>query len=279
MMPEIALEGLSEASFAAVTGHRRRPCVFHFDLTDPEQYHPERLAALDPKVQVRVRSYAHDRKTTPRDQWTTYCSYLSIDMETYVRKVADGSAASEGLYLALFEVSGLAQGRPFQAHLDHLSRATGFQRSPGNDINLWLSPPSHFEGLHYDGDDGTLLQYHGRKTVTLFAPKHSRDLYPFPLIGGGLPGNFSRLDVAAMDASKYPKAVGIEAHALSVTLEPGQGVYIPAGWWHQVEASDNPEGVVSINRFWSTRHLPLLWERPRVAVSVLLAKGLAALQR
>lgn len=278
MMPEIELEGLSEASFAAVTDHRRKPCMFRFHLTDPEQYHPKRLAALDPNVQVKVRAYAHDRKTIPRDQWTTYCTYRLMDMETYVRKVADGSATQEELYLALFDVSGLAQARPFQAHLDHFSRATGLQRSTSCDINLWLSPPSHLEGLHYDGEDGTLLQYHGRKTVTLFAPKYSRDLYPFPPIGGGLPTNFSRLDLAAVDASKYPRAVGIEVHAMSATLEPGQGVYIPAGWWHQVEASDNPEGVVSINRFWTTRHLPLLWTRPRLALTALLAKGLAALQ-
>lgn len=278
MLPQVNIRELDEYKFNLLTKNKSKPITFKFSLKNQGQYHPKELVNLDPDVQVRVRVYVHDRKTTPRSEWTTYCNYTTMSIDEYVCKVADGTAEEQGLYLALFEVSEHSQATPFRDHLSDLSLATGLLKSPTNDINLWLSPPGHVEGLHFDGDDGTLLQYHGEKTVTLVAPKYSRDLYPFPP-GGGLPVNFSRVDFSNINKNQFPRACLAKENSITTKLTPGEGIYIPAGWWHQVAASNHNEGVVSINRFWSTKHIPLLYTRPRVSITALLSKLITSFAR
>jgi len=278
MIEQTELTDLKPEVFKTLTAHRRLPALINFRISQPELFHPATLSELRPDAPVQVRVYKHDRQLLPRDKWTSYCDYSSMSIREYVTKVADGSAAKEKLYLALFEVGGLPQAKPFSSYLDEIANATGLIKRPHNDVNLWIAPPSHSEALHYDGDDGTLLQFHGSKHITLIPPKRSGDLYPFPILRSGMPSNFSRIDLAAIDKNKYPRALRALESSIQFTLHAGQALFIPAGWWHQVEASDTPEGVVSINRFWSTRHLPYIASRPRVALIALMAEALASLR-
>ena len=50
----------------------------------------------------------------------------------------------------------------------------------------------------------------------------------------------------APDYDVYPKAR--DARCLSVTLEPGELLVQPAGWFHQVYALDSPN--MSVSYFW-----------------------------
>ena len=49
------------------------------------------------------------------------------------------------------------------------------------DFNLWISSGTHDTGLHYDDEDGILCVLYGKKTVTLYPPTDSSNLYPFPV--------------------------------------------------------------------------------------------------
>ena len=273
LISQARLDELNPSLFSDLTDARSTPAIIDFDLTKPELFHPSTLSNLDPDAEVSVRVYKHDRALLPRHQWTGYCDYLQMTIENYVTKVADGSADAEKLYLALFEVGELRLSLPFKPFLDRISDATGLRKREHNDVNLWISPPQHCEALHYDGDDGTLLQFHGRKTITLVPPNRSRDLYPFPIFGSGMPSNFSKVDIDQVDEKIFPRANRALESSMKVTLDAGQCAFIPAGWWHQVEASENPEGVVSVNRFWFTRHARYLTKRPRAALIALTASA------
>ena len=279
MISHVHLDELNPSLFLDLTDARSSPAIINFELTKPELFHPKALSNLDPGAEVSVRVYKHDRASLPRHEWTGYCDYLQMTIENYVSKVADGSADAEKLYLALFEVGKLPLAAVFKPFLSSISIATGLNKREHNDVNLWISPPQHCEALHYDGDDGTLLQFHGSKTVTLIPPNRSRDLYPFPIFGTGMPSNFSKVDIDRVEEKKFPRAHRAIESSMKITLDAGQCVFIPAGWWHQVEASDNPEGVVSINRFWLTRHASYITKRPRAALIALTASALASLRR
>ncbi|MFM7427249.1 MAG: cupin-like domain-containing protein, partial [Elainella sp.] len=68
-------------------------------------------------------------------------------------------------------------------------------------------------------------------------------------------------------------------HRSDITLQPGELLYIPAGWWHEVtsltDSSPDSDGMVcSVNRFWRvypTRRAFWLWGRWRAYLGSVCA--------
>ena len=103
---------------------------------------------------------------------------------------------------------------------------------------LWLSlhgRPIHTP-CHYDGAANFIAQLCGAKRFTLFAPRESFRLYPFP-VGHPL-DNFAMADVDSWRAhgradARCPALAA--APAMSATLTAGDVLYLPRYWWHHVE--------------------------------------------
>ena len=84
----------------------------------------------------------------------------------------------------------------------------------------------------------------GRKRVRLFAPKDFARMYPNPSGARGRTVQF-RVDTDAVDLEAFPLAKGCPC--LEATVGPGEMLFIPAFWLHQVTAVDNS---VSVNLFF-----------------------------
>ncbi|XP_059156601.1 tRNA wybutosine-synthesizing protein 5-like [Physella acuta] len=94
---------------------------------------------------------------------------------------------------------------------------------------------------HYDVMDNLLIQIVGRKKVVLFHPRDVEYLY--------LNGDKSEiLDVECPDLQRFPNfALATPYHGY---LEPGDVLFIPALWFHNMTYT---EAGVAVNVFW--RHL------------------------
>ena len=89
--------------------------------------------------------------------------------------------------------------------------------------------------------DNLLIQVTGCKRVVLYSPKDATKLY--------LAGDKSEvLDIDNPDLNKFPKFQ--KATPYICTLEPGDVLFIPAMWFHNVTAL---EFGVAVNVFW--KHL------------------------
>lgn len=111
---------------------------------------------------------------------------------------------------------------------------------------LWLgSVPTHIptSSLHRDPLTGFLLQVIGRKRLDLYSADQAELIYPMKSYNLYQPCWFKP---EAPNYDLYPKAC--DARCISVTLEPGQLLVQPAGWFHQVHALDNPN--MSVSYFW-----------------------------
>jgi ribosomal protein L16 Arg81 hydroxylase len=109
---------------------------------------------------------------------------------------------------------------------------------------MWIGPPGTFTSLHHDLTNNLLVQILGRKRVILAAatalPKHYNDTHVFSKIR----------DVTAsdLDLDKFAKIKGVRFH--EVTLNPGEALFIPVGWWHQVESLDFSASITYTNFRW-----------------------------
>jgi hypothetical protein len=82
--------------------------------------------------------------------------------------------------------------------------------------------------LHYDPDLPHLLHtvLYGKKRVVLFPHEESKNLYKHPF------NTRSYVDVDNPDLGKFPRlkyATGYQA-----TLQPGETLFIPSGYWHHM---------------------------------------------
>ncbi|MEW6373552.1 MAG: cupin-like domain-containing protein [Pseudomonadota bacterium] len=113
---------------------------------------------------------------------------------------------------------------------------------------FWLGPAGTVTPLHCDYDDNLFTQVWGEKRIFLAPPHHDAFLYTREanaLLFG------SPFDPEAPDFERFPLAR--EAALVECIVQPGDMLYVPAGWYHQVRSLSFS---LSANR-WS-RAMPLV---------------------
>lgn len=111
---------------------------------------------------------------------------------------------------------------------------------------IWLGHASTVS-THYDTVDNLACVIAGVRRFTLYAPELIDSLYVGP-IDHTMAGQPVSLAASSPDAAQYPKFEAVRGQALTAELAPGDALYIPKLWWHQVEATAPFNGLV--NYWW-----------------------------
>jgi hypothetical protein len=127
--------------------------------------------------------------------------------------------------------------------LDELTVPPFVPSSKINDINLWMASGASRTPLHYDDMHNAFAQVEGRKRFLLFNPAQFDALYPGPL--NTRIESLSRVDLSRPDFQRFPKLAEVEYW--EAVVGPGDLLFMPAYWWHQVSAQDVS---VSVNYWW-----------------------------
>ncbi len=127
------------------------------------------------------------------------------------------------------ELGGLRGDLPLEALLSGVSL---------QEVNVWIGRGTR-SGLHVDSGDNVMVMVRGEKTCALAPFDDTARLAPFD---DSL--TKSRVDLEAPALSAHPGLAEVSWRA--VTLRPGDGIYIPRGWWHYFRSPE--EGYqVSVN--------------------------------
>jgi hypothetical protein len=182
----------------------------------------------DLPVRARVGDYVNTAFVPDR-------AMQDMSMLDYLDLVAAGT---EGLppYLGNLELRALNRFCYWPAYF----------KKPGPP-RFWLGPAGTVTPLHADYDDNIFVQIWGSKRIFLAPPHHDEFLYPREanaLLFG------SPFDPEAPDFDKFPLARA--ASTIECIVHPGDMLYVPAGWYHQVRSL---AFSLSANR-WS-RAMPL----------------------
>lgn len=118
-----------------------------------------------------------------------------------------------------------------------------FERSLYIKPRIWIGPKGTLTPLHRDDSDNLFAQVWGQKSFILAAPHHREALGTWSTSeGGGLEG--CEVNPDQPDYVRYPAAREVTFHR--IVLQAGDLLFLPEGWFHQVESVSTS---LSVN-FW-----------------------------
>ena len=142
--------------------------------------------------------------------------------------------------------------------------------------SVWLGNQTRI-AAHFDVPDNLACCAAGHRRVTLFPPGELKNLYVGPLDFTPAGQAISMVDFHHPDFAKFPRFRDALKNAQVAELEPGDAIFIPAMWWHHIEALDGFN--VLINYWW--RQSPAFMDTPVAALehALLSLRDLPEIQR
>jgi hypothetical protein len=200
---------------------------------------PESLSARIGAATVECQG---GRKDNARFELEKDAHRMQMPFDQFIDKIT--AERGNDLYLTAYNsASNAAALAPLAADLctvegilDHAAGETAGM--------IWIGPEGTFTPLHHDLTNNLLVQLVGRKHVVLASPAETPKLYNHIHVFSEV-GN---LTDPKLDLSAYPRLK--ELRTLDIVLEPGEALFVPIGWWHQVEALDFSVSVTYTNFIW-----------------------------
>lgn len=118
---------------------------------------------------------------------------------------------------------------------------------PNARARVWVGNQTHV-ATHFDEASNIAVVVAGRRRFTLFPPEQVDNLYVGPLHRTIAGPPVSMVDCERPDFVAYPRFAEAWKHAIVAELEPGDAIYIPPIWWHDVRALASFN--VMVNHWW-----------------------------
>ena len=151
------------------------------------------------------------------------------------------------IYLAQHQLFEQLTGPEFAIRTPELLDA--LQAEQAGDVDVysvvaWLGPSGTFSPLHTDPHDNCFTQLRGTKRFRIVDPETGDK---------GIPREVDALQQNTIQGGAAVDTLGVEF--FEVHLSPGDSLYLPQRWWHEVEAESAPSGSTSasVTHWWRLR--------------------------
>ncbi|MCV2362472.1 cupin-like domain-containing protein [Paucibacter sp. DJ1R-11] len=184
------------------------------------QYLKHRFAGAEVQVQ-------RGRVSNPRCEQNAEAYPCEMTLSNYVDFVEAGSCKDHYITTS----NGDLRRAPLDALLADVGSLPPYCRREGlpDASKFWYGPAGTVTPLHHD--TRMLMHMHavGRKRWRFISPMYTPWLY-------NAEGVYSRIDLDVPEHPLYPLRSGVKV--LETVVEPGDALFIPLGWWHDVLTLD-----------------------------------------
>ena len=127
---------------------------------------------------------------------------------------------------------------------DDMGRLDKFLAPDAGDGMMWIGPAGTVTSLHHDLTNNFIAQIVGRKRLKILPAAEVGRIYNHRHVFSEIPD----LEAPDLDQARYPRLAG--ARTYDVTLSPGEIIFMPLAWWHQVKSLDFSVTVTYTNFLW-----------------------------
>jgi hypothetical protein len=238
---------LSDEEFAARYVRGCRPVVLTGHTRDwaaMRNWSPEDLKRRFGHLDVDIQS---ERNADPNYEQNKLTLTKRVNLGGFVDRVVQGGITNDYYLTANNEVLRRPEFAPLLDDIGSLPPLCDRSQLAARS-SFWFGPAGTVTPLHHD----TLMLFHtqvvGRKRWRFVSPLEWSRVYNLRHV-------FSEIDLERPDAARFPAFE--EATVLEVVVEPGETMFLPLGWWHQVASLD-----VSLSFSYSCLAVPNQFEYP-----------------
>lgn len=154
-----------------------------------------------------------------------------------------GEGSEEGAPAVYIGAASVPQHLPRFDLQNGVAILAGKQATP----RIWIGNRTSIS-THYDVSDNLACVVAGRRRFTIFPPDQVANLYVGPLDHTMAGQPTSMVSLRDPDFDRFPRFKKALDAAFVAELEPGDAIYIPTLWWHQVDALA-PFNIL-VNHWW-----------------------------
>ena len=194
---------------------------------------------------VPLEFYTNEGELFKRDEYT-----LDTFIRFSVMKAMEGDEIGFRCYLAQASLSALPEA--LRKDLPTPSVVAEAGRGDIYDANIWMGVPPTNTPLHRDPNPNLFVQLAGSKVIRILPPEHGDSVFAQIQSQLGRDGSAAfrgdemmrgeerrLLDEAIWkdDSAKFDE-FGSADKGCEVTVQAGDAVFIPKGWWHSIRSVD-----------------------------------------
>jgi hypothetical protein len=190
-----------------------------------------------------------------------FIKYKPMPMKEFVRKIRAG----EKLYIGARAIMKRAGERSNKDGLGDLAEQlkipAWIDRARIDSSNLWVGAGNNHTLLHYDPWNSILMLAEGTKEIIVLPASETSKVYPYGALNfrSLYSGKVLHSKIRPLDVQKRYQARFSTAEGFRGTLNKGETLFIPAGFWHYVKSTDLNIGI---NFFVHTRDRRLHLTQP-----------------
>jgi hypothetical protein len=140
---------------------------------------------------------------------------------------AEGNASYITAYNSVRNTEALSVLDSDLRELDHL-----LVSDPNQHMMKWIGPAGTLTALHHDLTNNMIAQFVGRKHIKMIPPAEVIKLYNHQHVFSQI----ADLEDPALARGEYPALADLLWY--DTILAPGEAIFVPIGWWHQVRSLD-----------------------------------------
>lgn len=189
------------------------------------------------------------KRKTGGDYAPERSTYVPMLFRDFVREVLESPQGSQDLYLNLQTDKVLEA--PLLQLIGDFNIPHYFKDFRLRSINLWMgnSHSTITTPLHHDFNDNLYVVVEGCKHFTIFPPEQAPNLYTRGRLTGIEPNgciryagtqfmpHLSQIDIQHPDLARYPRYAVAESARVNLEVRSNEMLFLPAGWFHQVNSS------------------------------------------
>ena len=235
--------GLSREEFLDRYYAPGRPVILAGEMTHWPALTNWNPSSLRRRLGARMVEFQAGRETNANFEREKDAHRIAAPFDAFIDRISRPGAGNDAYLTAYNSAANKSALAPLNADLGYLDK---FLRrdADGPGGMMWIGPAGSFTPLHHDLTNNFIAQVVGRKRVKLLPATEVSRLYNDQHVFSAVVD----LDAPGIDAGRFGRLEGVRSYDL--ILEPGDILFTPLAWWHQVRALEFSVTLTFTNFLW-----------------------------